>query len=220
MTFSGRLQCVWLIFISIFSKWMEQSHQIQLLLSFKFDGRGLAIPTGTLKGRQNETKKEMESHCVELYVRCFLLWTTGRYVWFTKQLLALLHDVLADIFCSIPFHPIENAAGTPLKWFKNPIISYKPQFEKLEVGDGWVKSVSGLAMLNRDREMLLSSWREQNVSSQPYMTCPYISVTFGSSLPSTHDTQELSYTKLALLMPHLPRWPIISFGLGEQIWGG
>lgn len=131
---------------------------------------------------------------------------------FTKQLLALLREVLSDIFCyilfyansllfcsilfcsdpfcfvlfcSIPFHSIKIAGCKLLKWFKNP-ISYNPQCEKHETEHDWVKSVSGVAMLNRDKTMSLTSWCEQNISSQPH-SCPYNSIPFGGSLsPMTH----------------------------------
>lgn len=54
--------------------------------------------------------RENWNHIVKALCRavCQILFTMnqGRYVWFTKQLLALLHNVLFDLFCSFPSHSI------------------------------------------------------------------------------------------------------------------
>ena len=113
-----------------------------------------SLSTGKTKRRQNATEREMQSQCegivegsIQTYF--FSLWTTERKISQNNYWLFWMRCPLIFLLCSIPFH--KNAGSKPLKWFKNPRISYNPQFEKLEIGYGWVKSVSGVAMLNTDR---------------------------------------------------------------------
>ena len=73
---------------------------------------------------------------------------------------------LIFLLCSILFH--KNTGSKPLKWFKNPRIRYNPQFEKLEIGYGWVKSVSGVAMLKPDRNSsIFLMWAKHLQSAIP-----------------------------------------------------
>lgn len=113
-----------------------------------------SLSTEKTKRRQNATEGEMQSQCegivegsIQTYF--FSLWTTERKISQNNYWLFWMRCPLIFLLCSIPFH--KNAGSKPLKWFKNPRISYNPQFEKLEIGYGWVKSVSGVAMLNTDR---------------------------------------------------------------------
>lgn len=65
--------------------------------------------------RWNHTVKALW-RAVLKYIYIFLTMNYSKiYLWFPKQLLALLCEVLSDIFCSVPFHSIKNAGSKPLK---------------------------------------------------------------------------------------------------------
>lgn len=141
MTFSGTLQQAWLIFLSVLSRWMERSHQIQLQLFFKFSDKRLEILVNWEKsrgGKMELREREMEFHCEgieEGNIQSFFFLTLNHskiYICSSPNNYWLLCMRCSLIF-PVLFHSIKIAGRKPWKWRKNPIISDNAQFERLKM---------------------------------------------------------------------------------------
>ena len=140
MTFSGTLQQAWLIFLSVLSRWMERSHQIQLQLFFKFSDKRLEILVNWEKSRGGKMElRERDGiplwrHQGGQYSEFFFLTLNHSkiYICSSPNNYWLLWMRCSLIF-PVLFHSIKIAGRKPWKWRKNPIISDNAQFERLKM---------------------------------------------------------------------------------------